>query len=71
MPTPPPSEADMLHMQHASVVAVLARQNEAVRLKARRDALAKARRQTTAVTEPGETIAAPRRATPLHRPRPA
>ena len=70
MPTPPPSEAEMLHMQHANVIAVLTRQNEAVRLKARRDALAKARRET-ATAEPGAAAATPRRAAPVHRPRPA
>ncbi len=62
----------MLHMQHASVVAVLARQNEAIRLKARRDALAKARRESAAVTtEPDAAIATPRRTAPAHRPHPA
>jgi hypothetical protein len=72
MPTPPPSEAEMLHMQHANVIAVLARQNEAVRLKARRDALAKGRRESAAAaTEPGAPAAAPRRAAPAHRPSPA
>ena len=63
----------MLHMQHANVVALLVRQNEAVRLNARRDAIAEARREAAAaaVTEPGPTLAAPRRAAPVHRPRPA
>jgi hypothetical protein len=37
MTTPRP-EADMLHMQHAQVAALLARQQEAARLRARRDA---------------------------------
>jgi hypothetical protein len=71
MPTPLPPEADMLHMQHANVVAVLVRQNEAIRLKARRDAIAKARREAAAASEPGTTAAAPRRTAPLHRPSPA
>ena len=71
MPTPPPPEAEMLHMQHANVVAVLARQNEAIRLKARRDAIAKARREAAATTAPDAIPATPRRAAPVHRPRPA
>ena len=71
MPTPPPPEADMLHMQHANVVALLVRQNEAVRLKARRDAIAKARREAAAATEPATVPASPRRAAPVHHPRPA
>ena len=71
MPTPPLPEADMLHMQHANVVALLVRQNEAVRLKARRDAIAKARREAAAATEPAAIPATPRRAAPVHRPRPA
>ena len=71
MPTPPPPEAEMLHMQHANVVAVLARQNEAIRLKARRDAIAKARREAAATTAPDAIPATPRRAAPVHRPSPA
>ena len=42
MNTPRP-EADMLHMQHAQVAALLARQQEAARLRVRRDAVAQAR----------------------------
>jgi len=42
MTTPRP-EADMLHMQHAQVAALLARQQEAARLRAKRDAAAKLR----------------------------
>ena len=61
----------MLHMQHANVVAVLARQNEAIRLKARRDALAKARRESAAATAPAAIPATPHRAAPVHRPHPA
>ena len=37
----------MLHMQHAHVVDLLIRQHEAARLKAQRDAVAKARRTAT------------------------
>jgi len=46
MTTPSRPEADMLHMQHAQVAALLARQQEAARLRAQRDAAAK-RRATT------------------------
>ena len=69
-PQPRP-EAEMLQMQHASVVALLIRQNEAAREKARRDAVAKARRAavTTARTEP-ERASAPARTAPV-RPRTA
>ena len=70
-PQPRP-EADMLQMQHANVVALLIRQNEAAREKARRDAVAKARRAATAVhTEPEpERASAPARTAPV-RPRTA
>ena len=61
----------MLHMQHANVVALLVRQNEAVRLKAQRDAIAEARPETAAVAEPGTAPVTPRPATPIPRPRPA
>jgi hypothetical protein len=64
----------MLHMQHASVVALLARQHEAVRLKARRDAIAEARRAAASGTADVETGAEPyaaRRTAKVHRPRPA
>ena len=44
----------MLHMQHAQVAALLARQQEAARLRARRDAAAK----RSATTEP-EPVAEP------------
>jgi hypothetical protein len=73
MPTPHRPEADMLHMQHANVVAVLVRQNEAIRLKAQRDAIAKARREAASArtAEPGAVPAAPLRAPTVHRPSPA
>ena len=64
----------MLHMQHANVVALLARQHEAARLKARRDAAARVRRAATAGAVDPETGAVPpaiRRTPNLHRPRPA
>jgi hypothetical protein len=74
MPSRQP-EADMLHMQHAHVVALLVRQHEAERLKAQRDAVAKARRAAaTAGAADAETGAVPpatRRAAKLPRPRPA
>jgi hypothetical protein len=61
----------MLHMQHAHAVAVLVRRHEAARLKAQRDAIAKARRAAALAeqTEPGP--APSRRARKVHRPRPA
>ncbi len=43
MDTPHRPEADMLHMQHAHVVALLIRQHEAGLQKARRDAAKQAR----------------------------
>jgi hypothetical protein len=65
----------MLHMQHAHVVALLVRQHEATRLKARRDAVAKARRAAAATgaadAETGVASPANRRAAKVHRPRPA
>ena len=64
----------MLHMQHAHVVDLLIRQHEAARLKAQRDAAAKARRAAAATAAGAETVAttpAARRSAKLHRPRPA
>ena len=73
-PQPRP-EAEMLHMQHAHVVSLLARQQEARRLKAERDAVAKARRAAAATgaadAETGVALHADRRAAKVHRPRPA
>jgi len=66
-PQPRP-EADMLQMQHANVVALLIRQHEAAREKARRDAVAKARRAATAVHTEPERAGAPARTAPV-RPR--
>jgi len=43
MTTPHRPEADMLHMQHAQVVALLIRQHEAAQQKAHRDATKRAR----------------------------
>ena len=65
----PRSEADMLHMQHAQVAALLARQQEAARLRAQRDAAARRRAATPA--EP-ETEPSPGRSSwsRIHRPRP-
>jgi len=51
MTTPRP-EADMLHMQHAQMAALLARQQEAVRLRAQRDAAAKLRAAAQPEPEP-------------------
>jgi uncharacterized protein YggE len=65
----------MLHMQHAHVVDLLIRQHEAARLKARRDAVAKARRTAAATaTAAGAEIDAgspAARRPQVHRPRPA
>ena len=65
----------MLHMTHAHVVALLARQHDAARLKAQRDAAAKARRKATAAgeidAETGAVPSAARRSAKVHRPRPA
>jgi hypothetical protein len=61
----------MLHMQHAHVVALLVRQHEAARLKAQRDAIAKARRTAAAAEQPETQPATTRRGRKVHRPRPA
>jgi hypothetical protein len=63
----------MLHMQHAHIVDLLVRQSEAERLKARRDAEAKARRTAAAAAADAgiATPAAARRSATVHRPRPA
>jgi hypothetical protein len=61
----------MLHMQHAHVVALIVRQHEAARLKAERDALAKARRAVVVAELPEAHPAATRRGRKIHRPRPA
>ena len=69
MTTPPRPEADMLHMQHAHVVALLIRQHDAALEKARRDAVAKARKQPA--LEPTPVPARTRRTARVHGPRPA
>ena len=63
----------MLHMQHAHVVDLLVRQHEAARLKAQRDAVAKARRTaaTAADADTGSIPSAAPRTRRLPRPRPA
>jgi hypothetical protein len=66
----------MLHMQHANVVSLLVRQNEAARLKGQRDAVAKARRAaatTTAAADATDVAVeyAARRTPAVHRARPA
>jgi hypothetical protein len=71
MPTPSRQEADMLHMQHAHVVALIVRQNEAARLQAQRDAAARARRAAVTTADPQLEPAAPRTLAPAHLPRPA
>jgi len=62
----------MLHMQHTQVAALLARQQEAARLRAQRDAAAKRRAATQPEPEP-EAEAAPGRSSwsrAHRRPRP-
>jgi hypothetical protein len=66
-PQPRP-EADMLQMQHAHIVAQLVRQNDAAREKARRDAVAKARRAAAPARQVPERASAPARTAPV-RPR--
>jgi len=64
----------MLHMQHAHVVSLLVRQQEAARLNAQRDVLAKARAIATSAAGAAEPEARPgagRRARKLRLPRPA
>ena len=72
MTTPSRPEADMLHMQHAQVAALLARQQEATRLRAQRDAAAPKTRTAAAPappTEPLPALQAPKLR--VHGPRPA
>jgi hypothetical protein len=59
MTTPPRPEADMLHMQHAHVVALLIRQHDAALEKARRDAAAKVRKAAQAAQPQPATEATP------------
>jgi hypothetical protein len=66
MPTPRP-EADMLHMQHAQMISLLVRRQEAERFEARRAAAAKAR--PAAPPEPASARRSPQ--APVHRPSPA
>jgi hypothetical protein len=63
----------MLHMQHAHVVSLLVRQQEAARRKGQRDAIAEARRAAApaGAAEPEAQPGAGRRARKLHLPRPA
>jgi hypothetical protein len=61
----------MLHMQHAHVVALIVSQHEATRVKAQRDALAKARRAAAVAERPETQPVTGRRVPKLHRPRPA
>ena len=71
MTTPPRPEADMLHMQHAHVVALLTRQHDAALEKARRDATAKARKATQLAPEPTPTPVRTTRKAGLRGPRTA
>ena len=66
METPRP-EADMLHMQHAQMIQVLVRRNEAARLEAERDAAAEVRRVATPEPAAVRRI----RKVRVHGPRPA
>jgi hypothetical protein len=71
MTTPSRPEADMLHMQHASVIALLIRQHDAALEKARRDAAAMARKAKAPTPAPEAVPAPPRTARRIHGPRPA
>ena len=71
MTTPPRPEADMLHMQHAQLAALLVRQQEAARLRG----AARRRRRSTRAAAPGPRpqpapARRPRRVR-VHGPRPA
>jgi hypothetical protein len=69
MTTPHRPEADMLHMQHAQMLAAIMRRHDAELAMARRDAVAKARRTAQAAAEPAP--ARPTRKVRVHGPRPA
>ena len=71
MTTPSRPEADMLHMQHAQLAALLARQQEAARQRAKRDAAIRKARAAAPAPAPD---AVPARQAPKVRvrgPRPA
>ena len=63
----PGSEAHMLHMQHAQMIAVIMRQQDASRLKAQRDAGAVARPAAASAPAPVRLT----RKIRVHGPRPA
>ena len=63
-------EADMLHMQHAQVAALLARQQEAARLRAQRDAATKPRATAQRVPETDAVPGRPSWGRAHRRPRP-
>jgi len=69
MTTPSRPEADMLHMQHAQLAALLSRQQEAARLRARRDPAAPKTRTAAAPAFEPEAFPAPQ--VRVHGPRPA
>jgi hypothetical protein len=72
MTTPSRPEADMLHMQHAQLAALLARQQEAARQRAQRDVAVRKIRTAAAPAALPETV--PARQAPrvrVHGPRPA
>ncbi len=73
MTTPSRPEADMLHMQHAQLAALLARQQEAARRRAQRDAAARRTRAAAPapVHEPEAVPARPAPKVRVHGPRPA
>ena len=52
MTTPSRPEADMLHMQHAQMLAIIMRRHDAELALAQRNAAAKARRTAQAAPEP-------------------
>ena len=71
MTTPSRPEADMLHMQHAQLADLLARQQEAVRLPAQRDAAAPRTRAAAPVTRRAAVPAHPAPKVRVQGPRPA
>ena len=73
MTTPPRPEADMLHMQHAQLAALLARQQEAARLRgaARRRRREDPRRRRARARNRARARPATPRKVRVHGPRPA
>ena len=70
MTTPSRPEADMLHMQHAQLSALLARQQEAARLRGQRD-VAVRKIRTAQAPAPEAVPARPAPKVRVHGARPA